>query len=147
MDILFFLISAVDTGGVFRDITAMLWQKIRFHAEFNGGKLFENDLIQQNSELIEWDYASSIGKLLFWTFIHFGTWPKWLKEIHMQYAIGGSEYASPKNALYEYNIYLYNLSERIRSDGWQRHENDIRFWISENSLSVSYINDFISLII
>ena len=48
-------ISAVDTGGVFRDMTAILWQKIRFHTGFNGGKLFESDLIQQNSELIEWD--------------------------------------------------------------------------------------------
>ena len=65
MNILWFFISAVDTGGVFRDITAMLWQKIRFHAEFNGGKLFENDLIQQNSELIEWDYATAIGNYSF----------------------------------------------------------------------------------
>ena len=53
-----------------------------------------------------------------------------------------SEYASFKNALYEHNIYLYNLSERIRNDGWQRHESDIRFWISENNLNVSNINDF-----
>ncbi|CAB5201749.1 hypothetical protein RhiirA5_426203 [Rhizophagus irregularis] len=127
--------DAVDTGGVFRDMTTILWQKIRYHTEFNGGKLFENDLIQQNSELIEWDYATSIGKLLFWTFIHFGSWPKWLKEIHMQYVIGGTEYVSSKNALYEHNMYLYNLSERIRNDGWRRHESDIRFWIHENNLN------------
>lgn len=35
-----------------------------------------------------------------------------------EYVIGGSEYVSSKNALYEHNMYLYNLSERIRNDGW-----------------------------
>jgi hypothetical protein len=33
------------------------------------------------------DYASSIGNPLFWTFIHYGSWPKWLKKIHIQYVI------------------------------------------------------------
>ncbi|GES99680.1 G2/M phase-specific E3 ubiquitin-protein ligase-like [Rhizophagus clarus] len=127
--------DAVDTGGVFRDMTTILWQKIRFYSEFNGGKLFENDVIQQNSELVSWEYATSIGKLLFWTFIHCGSWPKWLKEFHMQFIIGGSEYASFKEALYDYNIYLYNLSERIKNDGWQMHESDIRFWMNENDLN------------
>jgi hypothetical protein len=105
--------------------------------------LFEGEftyLIQQNSELINWEYATTLGKLLFWSWIHFGSWPKWLDQIHMQYVINGREHVLCKRALQERIPYLYNLSEEIKNNGLQRRENELRFWINENGLSVSYTN-------
>ena len=138
-----FFISAVDTGGVFRDVTEIFWKKLKSHT-FNGGKLFEgefNFIIQQNSELIDWEYATTIGKLLFWSWIHSGSWPKWLDQIHMNYIINGIEYASCKRILQEHIPYLYHLSERIKNNGWERYESELRFWLNENALEVSYINN------
>lgn len=98
-------------------------------------------MIQQNSELVDWEYATTLGKLLFWSWIHFGSWPKWLDQIHMQYVINGGEQVSCKRALQEHIPYLHRLSEKIKSNGLQRNESDLRFWLNENGLGVSYIND------
>ena len=110
---------------------------------FNGGQLFEGEfthLIQQNSELIDWEYATTLGKLLFWSWIHSGSWPKWLDPIHMHYVINGREHVSCERALQEHIPYLYNLCEEIKNYGWQRCESELRFWINERGLKVSYIN-------
>ena len=60
----------------------------------------------------------------------------------MQYVInGGREHVSCKRALQEHIPYLYHLSEEIKNNGWQGRESDLRFWLNENGLGVSYIND------
>lgn len=98
-------------------------------------------MILQNSELIDWEYAKTIGKLLFWVWIHSGSWPKWLDQIHMRYIINGRDRVSCKRAL-RYRIpYLYILSEVIRNNGWQERESDLRYWLNENGLGVSHLND------
>jgi hypothetical protein len=142
---LVFFISAIDTGGVFRDVTEIFWQRLKTH-RFNGGRLFDGEstyMIQQNSELVEWEYATTLGKLLFWSWIHFGSWPKWLDQIHMQYVINGEQIPC-KRALQEHIPYLYRLSEKIKTNGLQRNESDLRFWLNENGVGVSYINDLYS---
>ena len=104
--------------------------------------MFEGEfsfIIQQNSELIDWEYATTIGKLLFWSWIHFGSWPKWLDQVHMRYVINGRDRISCEMALQEQNFYLYCLSEEIKNNGWQRRESDLRYWLNENGLEVSYI--------
>lgn len=111
-----FFISAIDTGGVFREVTEKFWEKLVSHS-FNGGNLFEGEstfIIQQNSVLIEWEYATTLGKLLFWTWIHLGSWPKWLDQIHMQYVINGKGRVLCKRALQEHIPYLHHLSEKIK---------------------------------
>ncbi|PKY58929.1 hypothetical protein RhiirA4_481259 [Rhizophagus irregularis] len=123
--------NVVDTGGVFRELTATFWQRIKSQ-DFLGGKLFDDDevcLIQQNETLIEWQYASTIGKLLFWSWIHLGSWPKWLHQIHLQYAINGIDLVMCSNILRDRIPYLYHLVNDIKETYRDERQEDIKHWI------------------
>ncbi|GES79129.1 hypothetical protein GLOIN_2v1837680 [Rhizophagus clarus] len=105
--------DVVDTGGVFRSITESFWQTIKPKSVI-GGKLFDGyhlHLIQQNSDLVNWSYPTIIGKILFWSWIHQGSWPKWLDPLHLKYIIYGKESIVCTNALFEHIPFLYNLSK------------------------------------
>ena len=139
-NIFLFILSAVDTGRVFCDITEIFWRKIRVE-NLNGGQLFQGDnvcLIQQNSTIIEFDYPKIIGKLLFWSWIQMGSWPRWLDQIHMQYTIDGNS-VSCTSSLLEHISYLYKLSHDVINDKREIRKNDLNYWITERGLDVSYL--------
>jgi hypothetical protein len=129
----------VDTGGLFRDVTAKFWNDIKT-TKLHGGILFDGDeicLIQQNSTLVEWNYPLTIGKLLFWTWIQMGSWPKWLDPLHIQYAIDGKESILCTSALYDHIPFLYYLANDIKENLKERREEDLKSWIFQNDISVS----------
>jgi hypothetical protein len=78
--------SAYDTGGIFRYITQKFWDDFKCYEfeDLGTGSIFEghkdhhilvNDLI-----LYENGYYEILGKLLFWNFIHDGSFPHYLDE-------------------------------------------------------------------
>ena len=109
----------------------------------NGGLLFEADeknimfLIRQNYHLIEFNYPIIIGKLLFWSWIHLGSWPQWLDPIHLQYIIDEKESISCMSSLLDYAPYFYNLSNDIKNNGKEIRKRDLEFWIEQRGLNVS----------
>jgi hypothetical protein len=109
-----------------------------------GGKLFDGDqlyLIQQNSDIVKWEYPQTIGKLLFWSWLHVGSWPKWLDPLHLKYIIEGEESVICLNALCEHTSYLYFLANDIQDPELRiSRQSDIEGWINHNGLNVSYIN-------
>ena len=119
----------------------MFWQKIK-GADLNGGTLFEGDdlfLIRQNSHLIEFEYGTIIGKLLFWSWVQLGSWPRWLDPIHLQYAINGKDSIQCTSLLSNYTPYLHKLSDDIKNNKREMRKRDLDFWIQERGLNVSYI--------
>ena len=109
--------------------------------DFNGGKLFDGDhlfLIQQNSNIIEWEYPKLFGKMLFWCFVHSGAWPKWLDPLHLQYIINGETSINCLNALSEHIPYLYNLVKDISENSESRisRKTDIEYWTQHNGINV-----------
>jgi len=140
--------SVIDTGGVFRNVTEIFWKNIKTK-ELIGGKLFDGTqlyLILQNSDIIEWAYSHTIGKLLFWSWLHIGSWPKWLNPLHLWYIIEGEESVTCLNALYEHIPYLYSLANDIKNLGLNdSRRRDIEYWISHNGLNVRYINEIYTL--
>ena len=129
----------MDTGGVFRDITELFWKKIKVIENLNGGKLFDGDelfLIQQNALIIEFEYPAIIGKLLFWSWLQMGSWPRWLDPIHLQYAIYGKNSISCTDLLSLHVPYLYGLTVDIRNDQRETHKEDLDLWIFQYGLDV-----------
>jgi len=129
-----YIFSVIDTGGVFRNVTETFWQNIKLK-RFIGGKLFDGDqsyLIQQNSDIIEWMYPQTIGKILFWTWLHVGSWPKWLDPLHFQYIIEGDESVMCLKALREHIPYLYFLANDLNL-----RQDELEHWIIHNGLNVS----------
>jgi hypothetical protein len=136
--------SVIDTGGVFRNVTELFWDDVK-KREFNGGKLFDGDkafLIQQNASIVEWAYPKIMGKALFWSLIHAGTWPKWLDQMHLQYIIEGENTIMCLNVLNKHIPYLYNLAHDllINPESRNSRKNDIEYWIQHCGLDVGCIN-------
>ena len=124
---------------MFRDVTATFWKNIKI-TDLHGGCLFDGEeicLIQQNSTLIEWNYPLTIGKLLFWSWVQMGSWPKWLDPLHLQYIINGKESILCISALYEHIPFLYYLTNDIKDNYKEEREEDLKSWIHHNGISVS----------
>ncbi|PKY50566.1 hypothetical protein RhiirA4_467111 [Rhizophagus irregularis] len=141
--------DVIDTGGVFRNVTELFWDDVK-KREFNGGKLFDGDkafLIQQNASIVEWAYPKIMGKALFWSLIHAGTWPKWLDQMHLQYIIEGENTIMCLNVLNKHIPYLYNLAHDllINPESRNSRKNDIEYWIQHCGLDFNemllYNND------
>src|SRR6266542_3450287 len=139
---IFIFFSVIDTGGIYRNVTELFWKNVKTN-EFIGGRLFDGDqlfLIQQNTNIISWEYPKIIGKLLFWSLIHVGSWPKWLDPLHLQYIFEGEDSIMYLNALSEYVPFLYNLAKDILEIPETRNsrKNDIELWAQYNGLDVGY---------
>ena len=121
----------------------MFWKNIKAKALI-GGRLFDGEqlyLVQQNSDIVEWEYPQTIGKLLFWTWLHAGSWPKWLDPLHLQYIIEGEESVMCLNALCNHIPYLYFLANDVKDLELKNlRQNDIERWMTHNGLDVNNIN-------
>ena len=73
-----------------------------------------------------------IGKILFWTWLHVGSWPKWLDPLHFQYIIEGDESVMCLKALREHIPYLYFLANDLNL-----RQDELEHWIIHNGLNVS----------
>lgn len=137
-----FFFSVIDTGGVFRNVTELFWKNVKTN-EFNGGRLFDGNqlfLIQQNTNIISWEYPKFIRKMLFWCLIHAGSWPKWFDPLHLRYIFEGEDSITCLNALLRHVPFLYNLAKDILEIPGTRnsHKNDIELWAQHNGLDVGY---------
>jgi hypothetical protein len=84
-----------------------------------------------------WDYAESIGKLLFWCWLHHGSWPRWLHQMHMTYTFEGVEPIIPScfDILKEYIPILYNLALDIKTTPFLQ-TSKVAQWIDDRGLDV-----------
>jgi hypothetical protein len=135
--------SVIDTGGVFRNVTELFWKNVKTK-KFEGGKLFDGDqlcIIQQNSIIVDWEHQKFIGIILFWSWIHGGSWPRWLDPLHLQYFIEGKENVVCLNALHVHSRCLYDLAKDLMeiSDSRISRKELIEYWVEYNGLDVSYI--------
>ena len=135
--------SVVDTGGLFRDVTETFWEKIKT-ATLDGGRLFDGEelcLIQQNTTFVIKEYPLIIGKLLFWSWIQLGSWPKWFDPLHFQYIFEGKDSILCTSALYDHIPFLYCLVGDIKDNLLESSESStkehLNYWISQNGISVS----------
>ncbi len=68
-----------------------------------------------------------------------GSWPKWLHQIHMKYAINGIDLVMCLNILHDRIPYLYHLVNDIKESHKNERQNDIKNWIEFHGISVSII--------
>ena len=102
-------------------------------------KLFDGEhsyLIQQNSDIVKWSYPTTIGKILFWSYIHQGSWPKWLDPLHLQYIFYGKESIDTIDALHEHIPFFFCLSMDLRDHTREDRKEDLDYWIDTNGLKV-----------
>ena len=71
----------------------------------NGDRLFEENvyLLLSSIEINKWDYALLIGKLLLWSWMHNGAWPRWFHKCQLKYIIDGKNSFSCEPILSECN--------------------------------------------
>src|SRR5436853_2510415 len=134
---LFIFFSVTDIGGVFRDSTEVMWNELRIK-EVNGGCIFDGDdvsFIRLNRELDIWHYAESVGKLLFWCWVHYGSWPRWLHQMHMTFIFEGVEPIPCHNILKEYIPFLHQLALDVKVNPLL-HALKVNQWIDERGLDV-----------
>ena len=73
---------------MFRDVSTKFWEElmnyetedVKLFLEGSDYKLLNNDLI-----LLQNDNLFVLGKILFWSFIHRGTWPTWFHPFHINF--------------------------------------------------------------
>ena len=104
---------------------------------FNGGKLFEDNvyLLRSNVEIDEWGYALLIGKLLLWSWLHNGAWPRWFHKCQLKYIIDGKRSFSCESILLEYLPALYKLTCNIKENNY--NEAELIEWVNLRNLNVS----------
>ncbi len=127
----------VDTGGGFRDVTEVFWEKLKY-SNVNGGRIFDDGnnvlFILYNHESNIWKYPEIVGKALCWCWLHQGAWPRWIHPMHMHYAIYGEEYINCVDVLEEYVTYLYNFVKNLKLD--IRNDNTLSLWITTRRQNV-----------
>jgi hypothetical protein len=114
-----------------------MWNELRTK-EVNGGSIFDGDdvlFIRLNNELDTWNYAESIGKLLFWCWLHHGSWPRWLHQMHMTFMFEGVESISCLEILKEYIPLLHKMALDIKISPLLQISN-VYEWIDNRGLNV-----------
>lgn len=114
-----------------------MWNELR-GKKVNGGCIFDGDevsFIRLNHELDTWKYAESIGKLLFWCWLHHGSWPRWLHPMHMSFIFEGTESIPCFDVLKEYIPFLHQLALDIKVSPFL-HAPKVVEWIDNRGLDV-----------
>ncbi|PKC12035.1 hypothetical protein RhiirA5_397138 [Rhizophagus irregularis] len=109
--------NVTDIGGAYRDSTELLWNQLKTK-NLHGGIIFDGDsvlFIRSNPDIDMWNYAESVGKLLFWCWLHHGSWPRWLHQMHMNYIFEGIDSISYFDILKEYIPLLYKLALDVKT--------------------------------
>jgi len=127
----------VDTGGGFRDATEFFWEKLKVD-NFDGGRLFDDGenvlFMKYNNESNVWKYPETIGKALFWCWIHQGAWPTWIHPMHLTYIIDGENQINVIDVLKEYIPYLYNFVIELQTNS--RNNNTLILWANSRNVRV-----------
>jgi hypothetical protein len=97
---LYYKFSVTDTGGAFRQVTSIFWDKIH-----ECGLYFTNGIIENTTE------SYTLGRMLFWTILHCGLWPQWLHKLHIQNFI--NEKIDVVNVLKTTNPIIYRLYRQL----------------------------------
>jgi len=127
-----------DTGGAFRHYTQYLWDTLKTYY-FCDSLLFDGNevcLIQQTSDIDDWNLAETVGKLLFWCFIHQGSWPRYIDPLHFQYIIEGENAICCSSALEEHIPYLHSLMRKVKHN--LHEDEEIEEWAGSRKIDVSY---------
>ena len=114
-----------------------MWSELRTK-EVNGGCIFDGDnilFIRFNPELDVWNYAESIGKLLFWCWMHHGSWPRWLHPMHMTFIFEGTTSILCLDILKEYIPYLHQMAIDVKINPFLQASKIVE-WINNRGLNV-----------
>jgi hypothetical protein len=120
------IFSVTDTGGVFKQVISIFWNKV-----LDCQLYFTDGLIDNSPE------CHTLGILLFWTILHYGQWPQWLNKFHIQYLI--DEKIEHEKILKECNPISYKLVRQLKKK--KSNFNDLlHSWVNNRDINVSIIN-------
>jgi len=126
---------------VFRDVSTKFWEElmnyetedVKLFLEGSDYKLLNNDLI-----LLQNDNLFVLGKILFWSFIHRGTWPTWFHPFHINFIMEHN--VNTIEIFKKLQPNLFRLANQINVDN--SAYNEIKEWWSDyrNIDVVSIVN-------
>jgi hypothetical protein len=140
--------SIIDTGAAIRDVTTKFWEQIAQY-ETDYENLFLEDsnfkLLNHNPNILKDDCLFLVGKILFWSFIHEGSWPTWLHPFHINFIMENS--INVVEIFEELQPNLYQLAKQIVINN--STYNEIKDWWSNyrniGVVSIIYQVNFILL--
>jgi hypothetical protein len=105
----------------------MFWSQV-----YDSKSYFTCGIIDDNDSMD----CYTLGKLLFWTLLHYGLWPQWLHKMHLQYFM--EEKIEFANILKENSPIIYRIYRQLMAKSSDSNKL-LHDWVQNREINVSII--------